>query len=608
MVPVSTYLRLYRLVFHYKSRFCIAFLSVLGSGAFMLVSPKLLAWAINYGIETQHVQKYLVLIVAASSMFGAAAFRSISQYGQQYLGQWLGQKVAYDLRNSIYNRLQHLSFAYHDSHQTGQLMSRATQDVEAVQMFVQMGVLRALYFVLVVIGSVILMLLTNWRLALVTLPFLVVVGIGSGIFATKLRSIWTRVQNGLARLTTVLQENLSGARLVRSFGREDTEKAKFTVEAEALFKDSYESSRLQALSMPTLAGIWMLAMAAIIWFGGNEIAAGRLTGGDLAGFTLYLTLLQQPVRSMGMVVNSVSRAYSAGIRIFEILDAESAVKEKPGAEVLSSVTGHVVFEKVSFGYNNLTPVLKDIDIDALPGQVIALLGPTGSGKTTIVNLLPRFYDVTSGRITIDGKDIRNVTLLSLRSCMTIVQQDVFLFTGTIRDNIRYGVPTASQEQVEQAARTAYIHDFITSLPEQYDTWVGERGLTLSGGQKQRVAIARTLLLDPAILILDDSTSSVDTETEYQIQLALQEVMKGRTTFVIAQRLRTVKMADQILVLNRGSIVERGRHEELLQQNGFYRNIYDLELRDQEEALYKVKRNQQEGLLEPASLDSGVVPG
>jgi ABC-type multidrug transport system fused ATPase/permease subunit len=574
----------------------------------MLVSPKLLAWAINYGIETQHVQKYLVLIVAASSMFGAAAFRSISQYGQQYLGQWLGQKVAYDLRNSIYNRLQHLSFAYHDSHQTGQLMSRATQDVEAVQMFVQMGVLRALYFVLVVIGSVILMLLTNWRLALVTLPFLVVVGIGSGIFATKLRSIWTRVQNGLARLTTVLQENLSGARLVRSFGREDTEKAKFTVEAEALFKDSYESSRLQALSMPTLAGIWMLAMAAIIWFGGNEIAAGRLTGGDLAGFTLYLTLLQQPVRSMGMVVNSVSRAYSAGIRIFEILDAESAVKEKPGAEVLGSVTGHVVFEKVSFGYNNLTPVLKDIDIDALPGQVIALLGPTGSGKTTIVNLLPRFYDVTSGRITIDGKDIRNVTLSSLRSCMTIVQQDVFLFTGTIRDNIRYGVPTASQEQVEQAARTAYIHDFITSLPEQYDTWVGERGLTLSGGQKQRVAIARTLLLDPAILILDDSTSSVDTETEYQIQLALQEVMKGRTTFVIAQRLRTVKMADQILVLNRGSIVEKGRHEELLQQNGFYRNIYDLELRDQEEALYKVKRNQQEGLLEPVSSDSGVVPG
>lgn len=581
---MSTYLRLYRLVFQYKFRFSLAFLSVLASGAFMLVSPRLLAWAINYGIETEHAQKYLVLIIAASAMFGAAAFRSVSQFGQQYLGQWLGQKIAYDLRNSIYNRLQSLSFAFHDTHQTGQLMSRATQDVEAVQMFVQMGVLRALFFVLVVIGAVTLMLFTNWRLALVILPFLVVVGVISGFFSSKLRLVWTRVQNGLARLTTVLQENLSGARLVRSFGREDTEMGKFTVEAEALFADSYYSSRLQAMSMPTMAGIWMLAMAAIMWFGGSEISAGRLTAGDLAGFTLYLTLLQMPVRAMGMVVNSVSRAYSAGIRIFEILDTESAVREKPGAPVLENVTGRVVFENVTFGYNNLTPVLKEIDIDAQPGQVIALLGPTGSGKTTVVNLLPRFYDVSGGRITIDGTDIRDVSLESLRRCMTIVQQDVFLFTGTIRDNIRYGVPGASHEQVERAARTARIHDFVESLPDKYETWVGERGLTLSGGQKQRIAIARTLLLDPAILILDDSTSSVDTETEYQIQMALQEVMKGRTTFVIAQRLRTVKMADQILVLNRGSIVERGVHEELLEKSGFYRNIYDLELRDQEEAL------------------------
>jgi ATP-binding cassette subfamily B protein len=573
----------------------------------MLVSPKLLAWAINYGIETEHTQKYLILIVAASSMFGAAAFRSVAQFGQQYLGQWLGQKIAYDLRNAIYNTLQHLSFAYHDNHQTGQLMSRATQDVEAVQRFVQMGVLRALYFLLVVVGAIVLMLIANWRLSLVLMPFLLVVGIGSGIFAAKLRAIWTRVQEGLARLTTVLQENLSGARLVRSFGREDTEIIKFKAEAEALFEDSYKSSRLQAISMPTMAGIWMLAMAAIIWFGGSEISAGRLTAGDLAAFSLYLTLLQGPVRAMGMVVNAVSRAYSAGERIFEILDAESAVKERPGAEDLVDVTGHVVFEKVSFGYNDMTPVLKDIDIDASPGQIIALLGPTGSGKTTVVNLLPRFYDITSGEITIDGRDIRSVTLESLRRCMTIVQQDIFLFTGTVRDNIRYGVPEASQEQVEQAAKTAYIHDYIMSLPEQYDTWVGERGLTLSGGQKQRIAIARTLLLDPAILILDDSTSSVDTETEYQIQMALQEVMKGRTTFVIAQRLRTVKMADQILILNRGSIVERGRHEELLQQDGFYRDIYNLELRDQEEALYNIQGNQQEDALEATPSDRQAFP-
>lgn len=585
---MSTYLRLYRLVFRYRSRVAIAWLCVFGSGVFLLVSPKLVTWAIDYGINTPHTQRYLVLTMAASSIFGAAALRSISQYGQQYLGQWLGQRVAYDLRNSIYNRLQRLSFAYHDSHQTGQLMSRATQDVEAVQQFVQMGVLRVAYLTVVTVGALVLMLISNWRLGLVTIPFILFIAAGSGLFSSKLRVTWNRVQDGLARLTTVLQENLSGARVVKSFGREDMETEKFTKEAEALFKDSYESTRLQSISVPTMTGIWMLGMAATIWYGGHEIAGGRLTSGELAGFALYLTLLQQPVRALGMILNVMARAYSAGNRVFEILDAESAVKERPEAAVLENVTGHICFENVAFGYNRLSPVLSSINIEARPGQVIALLGPTGSGKTTIVNLLPRFYDVTEGRITIDGKDIRDVTISSLRRCMTIVQQEVFLFTGTIRDNISYGIPSATQEQIEGAAKTALIHDFIVNLPQGYDTWVGERGLTLSGGQKQRVAMARTLLLDPAILILDDSTSAVDTETEYLIQQALQEVMKGRTTFVIAQRLRTVKMADQILVLNRGMIVERGRHDELLQENGFYRRIYDLELRDQEEALSEAR--------------------
>jgi ATP-binding cassette subfamily B protein len=291
-----------------------------------------------------------------------------------------------------------------------------------------------------------------------------------------------------------------------------------------------------------------------------------------------------PVRGLGNVVNQVARAHSAGKRIFEILDAESAVKETAGAPELCDVKGHVTFEHVSFGYKKGAPILRDLNIDAKPGQIIALLGPPGSGKTTVVNLLPRFYDVTDGVLKIDGKNIKDVSIASLRRCMTIVQQDIFLFTGTIRDNISYGVPGATQEQIERAAKTAHIHDFVMGLPQGYDTWVGERGVTLSGGQKQRVAMARTLLLDPPILILDDSTSSVDTQTEYLIQQALQEVMKGRTTFVIAQRLRTIKMADEILVLDQGVVVERGRHEDLLKKNGFYRRIYDLELRDQEEAL------------------------
>jgi ATP-binding cassette subfamily B protein len=290
------------------------------------------------------------------------------------------------------------------------------------------------------------------------------------------------------------------------------------------------------------------------------------------------------VRSLGWILMIFSRAQIAAGRIYEILDAESAVKERAKAIELRETKGHVRFQNVSFSYDSISPILRGIDIDAQPGQVIALLGPTGSGKSTIVNLLPRFYDVTGGRITIDGVDIRDLTLASLRRAIGIVQQDVFLFLASIGENIAYGAVEASQKEIEAAARAAHIHDFITSLPDGYDTWVGERGITLSGGQKQRLAIARTLLMDPRILILDDSTSSVDTEIEYLIQQTLAQLMKGRTTFVIAQRLRTVKMVDQILVLRDGQIVERGRHQELLRRGGFYRQIYDLELRDQEEAL------------------------
>jgi ABC-type multidrug transport system fused ATPase/permease subunit len=581
---MSTYLRIMKYVLKYKFRFFVACFCVLASGGFMLVGPKIVGWAINYGINPDNERHVAYLTLAALSVFAAAGLRSIAQFGRQYLGQWLGQRIAYDLRNDIYDRLQRLSFAYHDSHQTGQLMSRATQDVEAMQTFIQMGILQAVYFLLIMVGASVLMFIGNWRLSLITLPFLIIVAVSSGVFSSILRNIWNRVQNGLARLTIVMQENMTGARVVRSFGREDLEIKKFDKEAEMLFKDSFAATNLQSFSAPALAGIWMIGMALTIWFGAREITAGRMLPGDLATFALYLTTLQMPVRGLGMTVNNMARAYPAGKRAFELLDAESAVKESSNAVELKNVAGHVVFENVSFGYSKTNPVLKNINIDARPGQVIALLGPPGSGKTTIVNLLPRFYDVTEGRITVDGMDVRDCTLASLRQSMTMVQQDIFLFTGTVKDNISYGAPNASQAEIEHAAKTANIHDFIVGLPQGYDTFVGERGLTLSGGQKQRIAIARTLLLNPAILILDDSTSSVDTETEYSIQQALLQVMKGRTSFVIAQRLRTIKMADEIIVLNRGEVVERGRHDDLVQKNGFYRRIYDLQLRDQEEAM------------------------
>ncbi|TAK75746.1 MAG: ABC transporter ATP-binding protein, partial [Dehalococcoidia bacterium] len=369
----------------------------------------------------------------------------------------------------------------------------------------------------------------------------------------------------------------------KAFSREEFESQKFDVEAKNQFTQSYATNRLQAINQPLLTGLNAAALVATIWVGGQQVAHGMLTTGQLTAFLGYLYLLQQPVRGLGMIANILSRTVSAGERIFEILDAESAVTDKPDAMVLPRVSGRVEFDHVAFGYKASHPIIRDVDLVAEPGQVFALVGPTGSGKSTLVNLMPRFYDVTGGAVRVDGIDVRDATIASLRRNIGIVQQDVFLFIDTIRENIRYGRQGATDEEVEEAAKAARIHDFILTMPDGYDTWVGERGVTLSGGQKQRISIARTLLMDPAILIFDDSTSSVDMETEYLIQQALAELMRGRTTFVIAQRLRTVKSADVILVLDRGEIVERGTHDALIQAGGLYQKIYELELRDQEEA-------------------------
>ena len=580
----------------YRRRVAVAWACVLGAAAFVVVAPQLIRWAIDFGLDVTEVGGKQVamgsertLAIAAVAIVVAAVLRGVFAFGQTYLAEWISQRVAFDLRNLIYDRLQRLSYAYHDRQQTGQLMSRATQDVEAVRWYINMGVLRFVYILLVLLVVLGLMLASNWKLALVSWAFLPPIAWLSAAMTARLRPMWMRVQDGLGRMTIVLQESLSGMRVVKAFAAERGESRKFGAEVDAIFNDSYAASREMAVNSPIMTGMWMLGMTATIWFGGREVAAGNLTVGELGAFLLYLTLLQMPVRSIGWILMIFARAQIGAQRIYEILDAESAVKEKAKAIELAQPKGQVRFENVSFSYDAVSPVLEGIDIDARPGQVIALLGPTGSGKSTIVNLLPRFYDVSGGRITIDGLDIRDLTLASLRRAIGIVQQDVFLFSATIRDNIAYGAVNAGQEEIEAAARAAHIHDYIASLPDGYDTWVGERGITLSGGQKQRVAIARTLLMNPRILILDDSTSSVDTETEYLIQQTLAQLMKGRTAFVIAQRLRTVKMADQILVLSGGRVVERGRHRELLRQAGFYRQIYDLELRDQEEALAAARR-------------------
>ena len=423
------------------------------------------------------------------------------------------------------------------------------------------------------------MFVTNWKVALVVMPFMLAIGIQSFLVSRRLVPLWRDVQEGQAQLGTVLQEALTGIRVVKAFAREPFEGRKFGDKAKWLYRTSFKTSMIQAVHQPLMTGLWMGALIGTVWVGAIEVTNGNMTAGGLTKFLFFVALMQMPVRSLGWMVMMVPRAATAGQRIFEILDIESEVVEAPQAVAPAAPRGHITFDDVSFTYDGHTPVLDHVDFEARPGEVVALLGPTGSGKTSIVNLIPRFYDVSGGHVRFDGTDVRDLTLAGLRAEVAIVHQDVFLFSATMRDNIAYGRPDATDEEVQAAARLARIHQYVESLPAGYRTWVGERGATLSGGQKQRIAIARALLMDPRVLVFDDSTSSVDTGTEQEIQQAMAALMAGCTTFIIAHRLRSVRDADQILVLDQGRIVQRGRHAELLAQGGLYRKIHDLELRD-----------------------------
>jgi ABC-type multidrug transport system fused ATPase/permease subunit len=576
---VGIYVRIFKLLRpHWKPSLgaivCLGF-----STGFALVVPWLLAWVIDTGL--QHGQ-FSTLLLATGAILVTSSLRGLFAYGQGYLSQAVSNFVAYDLRNILYDHLQTLSFSFHDESETGQLMSRMTVDIEAVRNFIPLGLLRGLVALVTFVAISVILFRLDWRLALVTMLCVPVLTILSIQVSRRLRPLWLGVQNETGALGTIMQENLSGIRVVKAFAREDFAISRYDAKNLQVRELNMSAMRLSAWNQPLMVLVLNAVTVLVVWLGGIAVIGHQLSLGVLVAVTQYMLLLAAPVRSFGYMVTWFLRGLSGGIRIFSVLDTPPAIADAPGAVKLKHIAGHVQFEHVSFDYGNGRAVLRDITIDAQPGQIIAILGATGSGKSTILHLLPRFYDVTAGRVLIDGKDAREVTLSSLRRNVGLVLQDVFLFNATLRDNIAYGVAGATDEQIIAAAKAARIHDFALTLPDGYDTWVGERGVTLSGGQKQRVAIARTLLLDPRILILDDSTSSVDMETEYLIQQALDVVMQGRTTFVVASRLRTIKNADQILVLEQGSIVERGTHETLLARDGAYTRLYDLQLREQEE--------------------------
>jgi ABC-type multidrug transport system fused ATPase/permease subunit len=574
----TTFRRLLGFLRPYKWSLAVSIVLAVLSQAAQFASAYLtgagLANAVNG--EDRHA---LDLIVAAVVVVGAS--RAVFMAGRRLISGRQALGVEFDMRNALYSHLVRLSFGFYDRHQTGQLMSRATVDLQTVRFFLGYGLIFFFQNVLTLLGATVVMFVVNWKLTLVALwiaPLLI--GLAYR-YSHVAHPLLRDVQQKLADVATVAEENIVGVHVVKSFAQEQAEQRKFEAASEQVFAQSVAANKQRALYVPVLSFLPLLAQAAVLLVGGRMVIQGALSYTDFFFFNVLVLMLVMPLRMLGMWIGQAQRATASGERIFEVLDAHVDVDDRPGAIELPPGPGRVTYRDVGFEYSDGRTVLRDIDLGLEPGRTVALIGHTGSGKTTLAALVPRFYDVSAGAVELDGNDVRDVTVASLRRAIGVVSQDPFLFSATVRENVAFGRADATDEEVEQAARLAQAHEFIERLPEAYDTMIGERGITLSGGQRQRIAIARALILDPRVLILDDATASVDATTEAQIKLGLREAMRGRTTIIIAHRLSTISLADEIVVLDAGTVAARGTHDDLIVRSAVYREIYEHGLLEQE---------------------------
>ena len=573
-----TFARLLGFLRPYKVSLAVSVLLAAASQAAQIGLLVVTGLVIDEAIEPRDRDMLWLLI---GVIVGLGLVKAVMMVGRRFISGRQALGVEFDMRNALYARLLRLSFGFYDRHQTGQLMSRATVDLQAARFFLGYGLIFFFQHVLTLVGVTIVLFVYEWRLALIALAITpVLVGLAYR-YSHVSHPVLRDVQQRMADVATTAEENIVGVHVVKAFAQEPSEQAKFEARSEGVFGQAVHANRQRALYVPLIAFVPLVAQGAVLLVGGRMVADGSMALGSFFAFNFLLAMLVMPLRMLGMWIGQAQRATASGERIFEILDEPEEIAERPNARDLPPGAGEIRFEAVAFEYAPGRPVLEDIELDVAPGRTVALIGHTGAGKTTLVSLVPRFYDVARGRVTIDGVDVRDVRLASLRRAIGVISQDPFLFSTTVRENIAFGAPGASDEDVEHAARLAQAQEFIERLPQGYDTVIGERGITLSGGQRQRLAIARALILDPRILILDDATASVDATTEARIRLGLREAMKGRTTLIIAHRLSTIALADEVVVLERGRIVARGTHEALMEASSVYREIYEHGLLERE---------------------------